>query len=313
MRKIVFIVNKNSVKRHAQALSRAMYPVKKYDSEQIITRAISKKFPENEWQVSVKYTQYAGHATFLSREAVNNNVDIVVAVGGDGTVNEVAAPLINSESTLGIVPMGSGNGLARHLGIPRNIGKAAELIANAKTSVIDTCTVNDKPFVSIAGVGFDAHVADLFAKGTRRGFLGYFHIIANEYLHYKPQNYKLVFKEDKEVKANALFIAFANSNQFGYNTTIAPNATLVDGLIDVCIVQKPDIYKLPLIANLLLLRKLDLSPDLSIIKTKEVCIYRKNNSVVNIDGEPISFKKKLTIKINPLSLKIIINPDVSKV
>ena len=297
MQKVIFILNRNSLKRHEKALK----------------RAIEYHFHDELFNVTLTYTEFAGHAGMLSKEAIEKGADIIVAVGGDGTVNEVAAPMVNSDVTLGIVPVGSGNGLARHLGIPRNINRAVELISNTNVSVIDTCSVNDRIFVSIAGVGFDAHVADRFAKGSRRGFLGYFHIIANEYLYYRPQKYKLIFKEDKEMKVGALFVAFANSNQFGYNTTIAPNATLKDGLMDVCIVQKPEIYKLPIIANLLLLRKLDLSPDVNIIKTKEVHVLRKKKGVVNIDGEPIDFKRKLVVKINPLSLKIIINPDVSKV
>ncbi len=297
MQKVFFIINRNSVKRH----------------ENTIYRAIKQYFTEDRFSVDMAYTEYAGHAAKLSTAAIADNTDIIVAVGGDGTVNEVATPMVNTDATLGIVPMGSGNGLARHLGIPRNIHRAVELVSIASTSVIDTCSVNDRVFVSIAGVGFDAHVADLFAKGTRRGFLGYFHVIANEYLQYKPEKYRLLFKEDKDLKVSALFIAFANSNQFGYNTTIAPNATLKDGMLDVCIAQKPEIYKLPLIANLLLLRKVDMSPDVDIIKTKEVHVIRKKKGIVNIDGEPIFFKKKLIVKINPLSLKIIINPDVSKV
>lgn len=297
MGRIVFIINRNSVKKH----------------DKLLHRVIDEKIDHQLNEVSLIYTEYAGHAEVLSEEAVRNKADIIVAVGGDGTVNEVASPTIKSGIILGIVPMGSGNGLARHLGIPRKIDKAVDLIAKLSTTVIDTCSVNDKTFVSIAGVGFDAHVADVFSKGTRRGFLGYFHIVANEFLSYKPENYRICFNQGEEVEEKALFIAFANSNQFGYNTTIAPNATLKDGMFDVCIVKKPEIYKLPLIANLLLLRKLEMSPLVRVIKAKELKICREKPGVVNIDGEAIMFDKDVSIKINPLSLKIIINPDVSKV
>lgn len=297
MRQLVFIINRNSVRKQ----------------HNILKKAIEDKFNPDTNKVVLKYTEYAGHAEVLSKEAIENNMDVIVAVGGDGTVNEVASPLINTNKTLGIIPMGSGNGLARHLGIPRNIEKAIDLIANFSTTIIDTCSVNNRPFVSIAGVGFDAHVADLFSKGTRRGFLGYFSIVANEFLSYKPRNYKLLFSDGDSMDVNALFIAFANSNQFGYNTTIAPHATLVDGLIDVCIVKKPEIYRLPLIANLLLLRKLELSPLVKVLKINELKVVRMAPDVVNIDGEAIQFEKDITIKINPLSLNIIINPNVSKV
>ena len=130
----------------------------------------------------------------------------------------------------------------------------------------------------------------------------------SEVLHTKektqslPGIVHLKFDNGEEIFQRALFIAFANSNQFGYNTTIAPEASLVDGLMDICIVDKPKIYNLPSIANLLLLRKIELSPFVRIIKAKKVTVTRKKKRVVNIDGEPIKFEKKLEVKINPLSL-----------
>jgi len=297
MKRILFIINPNSAKRNRARIAVAI--------KNIINHTV--------YDVSVIYTESAGHAITLSKNAVDDKVDIIVAVGGDGTVNEVASQMINSSSTLGIVPLGSGNGLARHLGISLNIERAIELINKQNTSTIDTASVNSTPFISIAGVGFDAFVADKFARGTRRGFLGYFQIIANEYLGYSPQEYKITFADDNQIAVKALFIAFANSNQFGYDTTIAPNATLKDGMLDVCIVKKPQIFRIPLIASLLLLRRVDISPLVNIIKTSNLTVDCKSETVVNIDGEAINFGKKLNIKINPLSLKIIINQNVSKV
>ncbi len=297
MKRILFIINPNSAKNNRLRISRA------------IKRGINHKV----YQVSVVYTSWAGHAITLSKEAVAEKVDIIVAVGGDGTVNEVASQMISTSSTLGIVPLGSGNGLARHLGIWLNIEKSIELINSHNTSIIDTALVNNKPFVSIAGVGFDAFVADRFAKGTRRGFLGYFQIIANEYLNYVPKKYKITFEDGLKITENALFIAFANSNQFGYDTTIAPNATLKDGLLDVCIVKKPQIFRIPLIASLLLLRRVDISPLVNIVKSSSLVVNCEHDTIVNIDGEAINMGKELNIEINPLSLKIIINQNVSKV
>ncbi len=297
MKRILFIINPNSVKRNRDRIS----------------RAIKSGIDQRVFDISVTYTQSAGHAVTLSQDAVARKVDVIVAVGGDGTVNEVASQMINSSSVLGIVPLGSGNGLARHLGISRNIEKSIELINKQNTSLIDTGLVNGKVFISIAGIGFDALIAERFAKGTQRGFLGYFQIIANEYLFYKPQTYSLTFDNGQVITENALFVAFANSNQFGYNTTIAPNANIQDGLLDVCIVKKPDIFHIPLIASLLLLRQIDISPSVEIVKAKSLMIKRDQNDVVNIDGEPLNLEKNLEIKINPLSLKIIIDQDVSKI
>ncbi len=297
MKHIFFIVNPNSAKKNIDRIS----------------NAISDGIDINKYKVSVAYTKSAEHATILSKNAVADKVDVIVAVGGDGTVNEVASQMINTSSTLGIVPLGSGNGLARHLGISRNIEKAIELINKQITSVIDTASVNGKPFVSIAGVGFDALVAERFAASTHRGFLGYFHIIANEYLNYKPQHYNITFDDGKVINQDALFVAFANSNQFGYNTTIAPNAKLKDGLLDVCIVKKPQIFHIPMIANLLLLKMVDVSPLVNIVQTKGLIVNCSTDTVLNIDGEAVNFGKNLNVKINPLSLKIIINKNVSKV
>ncbi|MFK5855061.1 MAG: diacylglycerol kinase family lipid kinase [Bacteroidota bacterium] len=297
MKTILFIINPNSVKKNRDRIAIA------------IDRGISKSL----YNPTVVYTQSAGHAISLSRDAVARKIDIIVAVGGDGTVNEVASQMINTSSILGIVPVGSGNGLARHLGISLIIEKAIELINKQNTLVIDTASVNGKAFISIAGVGFDAFVADRFAKGTRRGFLGYFQIIANEYLNYKPNEYRLVFDNGDVITKKALFIAFANSNQFGYDTTIAPYATLKDGLLDVCIVKKPQVYRIPLVASLLLLRRVDISPLVNIVKTKSLVVTCTNDTIVNIDGEAINMGKELNIRINPLSLKIIINQNVSKV
>ncbi|NQU35327.1 MAG: diacylglycerol kinase family lipid kinase [Bacteroidetes bacterium] len=297
MKRILFIINPNSVKKNTSRIS----------------KAIESGINHKEFDVKVEYTKSANHAVSLSKIAVADGVEIVVAVGGDGTVNEVASQMINSNSTLGIVPLGSGNGLARHLGISRNIEKAINLINLQNTSVIDTGSINDKVFVSIAGVGFDALIAEKFAQGNQRGFIGYFKQVASEYLKYKPMEYKLIFNDGHVIEKKALFVAFANSTQFGYNTTIAPNAKIQDGLIDVCIIEKPKLYKIPHIANLLLLKRVDKSPLVQIIKTKGLKIHRADEGNVNIDGEAVNFGKELDVRINPLSLKIIIDQNVSKV
>ncbi len=297
MQKIIFIANKNSLDRH------------KLSIEEPIQRLLNSKI----FSIDIRYTEYHGHAALLSKLAIDDGANIIVAVGGDGTVNEVAGPIIGTGVTFGVIPMGSGNGLARHMNISRNIEKSLSLISAQNTKLIDTCSINGKSFVSIAGVGFDAHVAELFDKGSRRGFFGYSRIVASEFLKYKSKKYHLIFDNGEEMSQRALFIVFANSNQFGYNITIAPEASLVDGLMDICIVNKPKIYNLPYIANLLLFRKIESSSLVKIIKAKKVVVTRKKKRVVNIDGEPIKFNKKLEVTINPLSLNIIINPNGSKV
>ena len=214
--------------------------------------------------------------------------------------------MINCDCVLGIIPRGSGNGLARHLGIPLSVSKAIDLINSQKITKIDTASVNDKKFISIAGVGFDAHIADLFAGNTKRGFLSYFKLVAANYRTYRPKKYKIKLDSQDEITRSALFITFANSNQFGYNTTIAPNAKLNDGKLDICIVNKPSIFEIPIIVNLLLLKKIHLSPHVNIVPASELIVTQSKNRVTNIDGEPIKLGKELKIKVNPLSLNVII-------
>ncbi|PLX14153.1 MAG: diacylglycerol kinase [Marinilabiliales bacterium] len=214
--------------------------------------------------------------------------------------------MIDSESIMGIIPGGSGNGLARHLGIPRNKNKALKLIKSKKVTKIDTASVNGKAFVSIAGVGFDALVAKLFAESTQRGFLSYFRLIAEKYPRYKPKKYTIIIDENTKIQTTALFLSFANSNQFGYNTAIAPNAKLNDGKLDLCIVKKPMLFEIPIIANLLLLKKIHLSPFVNIIPVKNIIVKQSKNRHTNIDGEAVKLGKDLNINIKPLSLNIII-------
>ncbi len=273
-----------------------------------LTASIRKHLDKSQFIAEYQFTEYAGHAIELSKAAVEKNIDVIVAVGGDGTINEVASQMIGSKAVLGIVPLGSGNGLARHLGIPRLIPSALKLINEFQVTDIDTASVNGVPFISIAGVGFDAKIAKLFARVKRRGFFTYANLITNNYLRYKPKKYRLDFDDGTTLITRALFISFANSNQFGYNTTIAPNAQLRDGKLDICIVQKPNIFTLPIIANLMLLRAIDKSQYVETIRASHFFVRQSRNRVVNIDGEASKIDKKLEITVNPLSLQVII-PD----
>jgi len=257
------------------------------------------------YDYEIKYTERAGHASEISKAAVAENVDVVVAVGGDGTINEVARCLVNTTTQLGIIPSGSGNGLARHLNIPLNFEGALRLINKGVCSKIDTATINNEVFISIAGVGFDALVAKLFAENANRGFFTYFKIVAAKFQSYKPKHYTLILDNKTTIETDALFIAFANSSQFGYNTTIAPEAKLNDGLLDVCVVEKPPIFEMPLIVNLLLLKRIHKSKFVQIYKASEILVKRNKNRTINLDGEPLKLKKNLKIRVNPLSLNIL--------
>ena len=288
-KKILFIINPKS-------------GIGKY---KLLASYIENALDKDLFDYDILYTKFAGHGTELAQEAVRKSYNIVVVSGGDGTLNEIAKALVGSETLLGIIPVGSGNGLAHHLKIPINPIQAIEIINKTKSITIDTAYVNNNLFVSIAGVGFDALVAKKFTKVKRRGFLSYFKIIAKEYPKYKPLNYAIDI-DGKQFARKALFISFANSDQFGYNTTIAPKAIIDDGMIDVCIVKKIPIIELPFLAHLLYWKQIDKSKFIETIKGKKIIIEQEKKSTVNIDGEAVKLEKDLVVKINPLSLKIII-------
>ena len=289
MKKILFIVN----------------PISGTQKKKRIEKWIEEGLDKSQFRSSIIHTTHAGHATEISKKAVEDGVDIIVAVGGDGTVNEVGQTLIGSSTALGIVPTGSGNGLARHLKIPFNFTKAINVINKGNVRKIDTATVNDKVFLSVAGVGYDAFVARKFSKAAKRGFISYFRIITAEYPKYTPKKYELEI-DGKKITRRALLVTFANSNQFGNNTSIDPKATIDDGYIDVCIVRRIPLLLIPFYVPLLFTKTFHRTHYIEIIKAKEVRIVRKKGKTIHFDGDPFKMSKTLDMKINPLSLNIIV-------
>ncbi|MDP4290468.1 MAG: YegS/Rv2252/BmrU family lipid kinase [Bacteroidota bacterium] len=290
-KRVLFVVNPASGPRN--------------DSADEFAAQVSNYIDNNVIDYQVAITQNEQHASELSRKAVEDHIDIVVAVGGDGTVNEVARNLIGTNTALGIIPAGSGNGLAHHLNIPFNMADAISSINKGRVLLMDTVRVNNIPFLSIAGIGFDALVADKFAGNTSRGWITYFNIVSTEYYSYRPLNYELTIDGVRDTY-KALFISFANSDQFGYNTTIAPEARVDDGVMDVCIVKKVPIFTIPFVAPMLFIRQVHRTPYVDIVKAREVIVHTRATLVVNIDGEPVTMKGPLRFKLIPLSLKVVI-------
>jgi len=270
-----------------------------------IEKILEKYLDTKKYSYRVVYTEQAGHAVVLSRDASGQAIDIVVAVGGDGTVNEVAQGLVGTGTSLGIIPAGSGNGLSRHLNIPMNVGRAIEIINKGKVLRIDTANLNEDLFVNVAGVGFDASIAKKFAKSGKRGFLAYFKITAGTYQSYKARKYKLVI-DGKELVRKALFISFANSSQFGNNASIDPKASVDDGFIDVCIVRRIPFWKTVLVAPLLFIKRFDRTPYIEIIRAREVQVTRKKGKGIHLDGDPKKISREFTVKINPSSLNVLV-------
>jgi len=265
---------------------------------------LHKVLDKEKFDYSVKYTEGIGHATELCKKGIEAGCQLIVAVGGDGTVNEVSRPLVGSNIPMGIIPSGSGNGLAHHLGIPMETDKAIRLINVGHIKTIDTVKANDHIFLSIAGIGFDALVARKFAKQKYRGFLKYVFISVTEFFPYEPTVFKMI-ADGRKIEREALFISFANSNQFGYNTVISPEAKIDDGLVDICIVKKFPAWVSPFLAPMLIAKKIDQTPYVEIIRAKEVIVKRKHK-YMNLDGEPVKLTKKLHIRVKPKSLTLIV-------
>jgi len=280
-------------------------PISGIGKQKNIEKVIREKNDPSLFEFSLAFTTAPGHATHLAKDAVESGAEIVVAVGGDGTVNEIGQTLVGTSAALGIVPTGSGNGLARHLRIPMNIGKAIDIIIRGKIRKIDTATLNDQVFLSIAGIGYDAFVAKKFSDAPKRGFFTYFRIVSNEYPNYRPKKYILEV-DGKTLKRRALFITLANSNQFGNNTSIDPSAKIDDGLIDVCIVRKIPLLLIPLYVPLLFTKTFHKTHYIEIIRVKQAMIRRKKGKGIHLDGDPMKTGKVLEMKVNPLSLNIIV-------
>jgi len=252
---------------------------------------------KNDFEIDIAYTNHPGHATELASTAANKGFDIVVAVGGDGTVNEVAQGLIGTKTPLGIIPVGSGNGLARDLGISMNVIKSARNLTKGKTELIDVCRINNQRFLCTSGIGFDAQVADKMAAASTRGFLRYIQLTIQESIAFKPFNIKM--KLDGLLFERPVFlITFANASQFGNNARIAPDASMTDGLIDVVVVNP--FYKiwLPVFGIGLFTRLIPKLPFVDCYKAKHIELEFAGTNIYHFDGEPGKLELPATVTID---------------
>lgn len=289
--KILFIVN----------------PISGHHDKSKFPKFVDELIDKDKYDYTITLTEYGGHARELTKQAIDNEYDIIVAVGGDGTINEVATTMIGARQTFAIVPYGSGNGLARHLHLPLKPKKViTEVINNGVKSKIDTATMNGVPYISIAGVGFDAIIADYFAKDPSRGIKTYVKLVTEKYFKFQPEKYHLILDDKAEIDCEPLFISFANSNQFGSNAVVSPTASLNDGLLDVCIFKKPNFIQVPIIAERLLTKRIDRTKVVDIHKASKIQVIRQKEEIANVDGEAMMMDKDITVKINPLSLNILL-------
>ncbi|WP_316802239.1 diacylglycerol/lipid kinase family protein [Pedobacter nototheniae] len=270
-----------------------------------IPALIDRYLDKEKFSPNFSFTEYVGHAAEIAEEAASKNFDIIVAAGGDGTINEVATKVMLHQKILGVLPLGSGNGLARFLKIPTDLKEAILLLNAQKVDKIDSAVFNDRPFFNLAGMGFDAHLSSVFSNDKKRGLSGYLKLGLQEVFNYKPQEY-LINIDGVEYKRKAFAVSIANSSQYGNDVFIAPNASVKDGLLDVCIIRPFSLLKLPVLSYVMLRGTAETSDMIEIIKGKNIKIIRQKESAVHVDGEPLYMGKDLEISVNPLSLQVIV-------
>lgn len=296
------------MKKHLLAI---INPISGTRSKEDLPELIRETLDNDRFEIDIIYTRYAGHGAELTRQAVAEQIDCVIAIGGDGTCNEVARELIGSSTALGIVPIGSGNGLARHLGIPMNPRKALQIINEQCVVDLDCCTANNRPFFCTCGVGFDALVSLKFAQGTKRGKLSYVRKALAEYLKYHSENYRIEMPNG-DICEQAFLIACGNASQYGNNAYIAPHASMQDGKIDVTLLAPITPIDAPLLALLLFTRHIDEDENIRYFSTESLTIIREKEGPMHIDGEPIEMEARIEIRCIPGAFKALIPAHAPK-
>lgn len=283
-------------------------PISGTHSKDEIPALIKEQMDAALFDIEVRTTEYAGHAAEIARLCATNGTDIVVAVGGDGTVNEVARSLVHTKTALGIVPCGSGNGLARHLCIPLDARKALSIVNQAVIDSFDYGVINDLPFFCTCGMGFDAFISLKFAEAGKRGPITYVENVLREGLKYRPETYEII-DDSGSMHHKAFLIACANASQYGNNAYIAPGATMKDGLMDVIIMEPFDAIEAPQIAADLFMKTLGNNSKIKTFRTRSIHIRRSEPGAIHYDGDPIMTGTDISVSIEHLGIRIITNPD----
>jgi YegS/Rv2252/BmrU family lipid kinase len=288
MRKIGFIIN----------------PISGGKSKINIAEEIQKQFLEPNFHIQIFYTKYKGHARELSQKLIEEQFDSIVAVGGDGTINECVSTIAGSAAKLGIIPRGSGNGLARHLKIPANLKKSIDIIKQDTHILMDYFSIDNHISANVSGFGFDAQVAHSFQNSTKRGFFNYARITLLEFMKYKSKVFKININ-GSEIIVDAFLISFANSSQFGNNALIAPFANVTDGLLDVVIIKPFPVIYTPMVALRLMTGTLSHSKYYECFKTEHLKISN-SSQLMHVDGEALNCNQEVEINIFKQNLKLLI-------
>ena len=296
------------MKNEKRSITFIVNPISGTKSKEALAGLVDQHIDPSLYDCRIIKTEYAGHASEIARQCIAENIDICVAVGGDGTANEVARSLAHSNTALGIVPCGSGNGLARHLCLPLNMKGALDIINQGKTDQFDFGTINDHPFFCTCGMGFDAFVSLKFAEAGKRGLITYVENVLKEGLTYQPDTY-IVEDESGVHQYKAFLIACANAAQYGNNAYIAPGASMQDGVMDVIVMEPFNVIEAPKLAMDLFAKTLGSNSHIKTFQARSIHIHRENPGAVHYDGDPIEMGTDIDVVLHPRGLKAIINPD----
>ena len=249
-------------------------------------------------------TEKADDVILLTEKAIREKADIILGAGGDGTINQIASRLVNTGIALGVIPLGSGNGFARHFKIPLNTAKAISKISDYSVKEIDTVWFNRHCMINIGGIGFDAHISSAFANTKKRGLQGYVKTIIRE-LNYKSKFYSIYKNGERVWEGNAFMIGIANATQWGNNVVLHPGAKPDDGLFNLVVLKKFTPLDFVTILKNLMEGKLHLNKNSVVFSGTDFMIRREKEGPIHVDGEPVWLGKEININIEPLSLKIL--------
>ena len=280
-------------------------PVSGVASKRGIPEKIGAQIDQKKFDLHFFITGYAGHANDIALDAIRNKVKYVIAVGGDGTINEIARALVDTDCVLGIIPLGSGNGLARDLKISGNIDRAIQIFKKNNISRIDYGIANGHIFFCTFGMGFDAIVSENFSHESIRGPLTYFKNVIGSLIDFEPEEYEVIV-EGSTIKEKAFLITCANTTQYGNNAFIAPRASLQDGLMNIAILKPFGALEIPQTTLQLFSKNIDTNKNLTEIITHEAIIKRNRSGWVHIDGDPLYETAEIEVKIVPKGLNVIV-------
>jgi diacylglycerol kinase (ATP) len=287
VRKVLFIINKFAGTGYRP------------DVEGRIIRTCARQNVE----CTIEFTHSRGHATALARQASDENFQWVIAVGGDGTINEVAQGLLGSSIPMGIIPKGSGNGLARHLGIPLRFSRALQSLFTSNIVAMDIFRLNGKLSLNVSGIGFDGHIANLFSGKTKRGLAGYARLALREFLQFQEFEAEIIVNQ-QAIQRRAFVIAIANSSQYGNNARIVPSASVRDELLHVNILKKIPAWRFDFVYSFFL-GTVERSTFCEIFETKGLHIVTQKPVAYHVDGEPCGFDREFKIELSAAALHVL--------